>query len=181
MAGTTAMQRTADRLQIVSRKTGEVIAWFTVAMVILMTGIVIARYSFASGSIRLQESITFMHAAVFMLAAAYTLAAGDHVRVDIFYSSMSARAKAIVDIAGTLLLLMPFCAFLIWSSWDYVGTSWSIRETSSEAGGLPFPFPAIVKSFIPIMATLLILQGLAVLLESLATLARTADGNEDAA
>lgn len=181
MAGPTAMQRTADRLQSVSRKTGEVIAWFTVVMVVLMTGIVIARYSFSSGSIRLQESITFMHAAVFMLASAYTLAAGDHVRVDIFYSSMSVRGKAIVDIAGTLLLLMPFCAFLIWSSWDYVGTSWSIRETSSEAGGLPFPFPALVKSFIPIMAILLILQGAALLLGSVARLSKAANGDEETA
>jgi TRAP-type mannitol/chloroaromatic compound transport system permease small subunit len=181
MAGPTAMQRIAAHLQGFSRRTGEVIAWLTVAMVVVMTGIVIARYSFASGSIRLQESVTFMHAAVFMLAAAYTFAAGDHVRVDIFYSSMSARRKAIVDIAGTLLLLIPFCVFLIWSSWDYVTTSWSIRESSIEAGGLPFPFPAIVKSFIPITAALLIIQGAALLLGSLAELFGAAGGDEGAA
>jgi TRAP-type mannitol/chloroaromatic compound transport system permease small subunit len=51
-----------------------------------------------------------------------------------------------------------------------VGTSWSIRESSSEAGGLPFPFPAIVKSFIPVTASLLILQGIAMLLAAFASL-----------
>lgn len=178
MAGSNAILRIANGLQNISKKTGAVISWLTVVMVIVMTGIVIARYSFSSGSIRLQESVTFMHAAVFMLAAAYTLAAGDHVRVDIFYTNMSPRGKALVDIAGTLLLLVPFCVFLIWSSWDYVGTSWSIRESSSEAGGLPFPFPAIVKSFIPITAALLILQGIAMLLSSIARLAGGAPGQE---
>ena len=36
---------------------------------------------------------------------------------------------------GTLLLLMPFCIFLVWSSWDYVSVSWEIREASRESGG----------------------------------------------
>jgi TRAP-type mannitol/chloroaromatic compound transport system permease small subunit len=105
-----------------------------------------------------------------MLTAGYTLAAGGHVRVDIFYSEMSAKGQALVDLLGTLLLLLPFCGFLIWSSWDYVGISWEIREASQETGGLPFPFPAIMKSFIPLTGLLLILQGIVIILNSVATL-----------
>jgi len=111
-----------------------------------------------------------MHAAVFMLAAGYTLAAGDHVRVDIFYSSMGPRNKAWVDLLGTMFLLLPFCIFLISTSWDYVGTSWVIEESSPEAGGLPYPFPTIMKSFIPIAGALLTIQGLAISLEALQVL-----------
>jgi TRAP-type mannitol/chloroaromatic compound transport system permease small subunit len=102
-----------------------------------------------------------------MLAAAYTLGAGDHVRVDIFYSRMCPRNKAWVDLLGSAFLLLPFCIFLIWTSWDYVGTSWVIQESSSETGGLPYPFPTIMKSFIPIAGALLILQGVAMSLEAL--------------
>ncbi len=154
----------ASRLEAINHRIGKTIAWLTLAMVIATGIVVVERYWFAAGSIRLQEAVTFMHAAVFMLAAGYTLAAGDHVRVDIFYSTMQPRARALVDIGGTLLLLMPVCGFLIWSSWDYVGTSWLIQETSQESAGLPFPFPAILKSFIPLAAGLLILQGIAMLL-----------------
>jgi TRAP-type mannitol/chloroaromatic compound transport system permease small subunit len=157
----------AVRLEAVNRFTGYALAWLTVAMVLINCVVVIQRYWFADGSIRLQESITFMHAAIFMLAAAYTLAAGEHVRVDIFYSSMRPRGKALVDIAGTLLLLMPFCGFLVWSSWDYVTTSWLIEETSQESSGLPYPFPAVLKSFIPLAAFLLFLQGIVILLDSI--------------
>jgi len=161
----------AQRLEAVNRGIGHVLAWLTLAMVIVTSIVVVQRYWFADGSIRLQESITFMHAAVFMLAAGYTLAAGDHVRVDIFYSSMGPRAKARVDIAGTLFLLMPFCGFLIWSSWDYVATSWLIEESSQESSGLPYPFPAVLKSFIPLAAVLLLLQGIVMLLDSFRILA----------
>ena len=162
--------RFALRLEAVNRGIGHVLAWLTLAMVVVTSIVVIQRYWFADGSIRLQESITFMHAAVFMLAAGYTLAAGDHVRVDIFYSSMSPRAKAWVDISGTLLLLMPFCGFLLWSSWDYVATSWLIEESSQESSGLPYPFPAVLKSFIPLAAALLLLQGIVMLLDGLYSL-----------
>jgi TRAP-type mannitol/chloroaromatic compound transport system permease small subunit len=139
-------------------------------MVVVTSIVVVDRYWFSAGSIRLQESISFMHAAVFMLAAAYTLAANGHVRVDIFYSRMNPQQRALVDLVGTVLLLLPFCIFLIWTSWDYVATSWAINESSRETGGLPFPFPAVLKSFIPVAALLLILQGLVMILESIQVL-----------
>lgn len=157
----------APKLEAVSRFIGQAVAWLTVAMVILVSIIVLDRYWLSSGSIRMQETVTVMHAAVFMLAAAYTLATGGHVRVDIFYSSMSPRRKALVDITGTILLLMPFCVFLLWSGWDYVATSWVIQESSLETGGLPYPFPSVVKSFIPVTALLLLLQGIAMILKAI--------------
>jgi len=154
-----------------NKAVGRLLAWLCLAMVIVTGIIVIVRYWFESGSIRMQESVTFMHAVLFMLASAYTLAAGDHVRVDVFYGRMSGRQRAWVDLLGTLLLLMPFCVFLIGSGWDYVSISWQIREASQEAGGLPYPFPPLMKSAIPAAAGLLLLQGLAMVLTSLATLA----------
>lgn len=160
------MLQLASKLEKVTRLIGWLAATLSVVMVVVTSIIVVERYWLESGSISLQESVTFMHAALFMLAAAYTLAAGDHVRVDIFYGQMSARGKALVDLLGTLVLLLPFCAFLIWSSWEYVELSWRIREASQEAGGLPFPFPVIMKSFIPLTGVLLGIQGIVIILRS---------------
>jgi len=160
----------AERLRCINRYVGRTIAWLTFMMVVVTSIIVIERYWFSTGSIRLQESVSFMHAAVFMLAGAYTLAVNGHVRVDIFYSRMRPKKRALVDLLGTLILLLPFCIFLIWTSWDYVMTSWAIQESSRETGGLPFPFPAIQKSFIPVAALLLMLQGLAMVLETVQVL-----------
>jgi TRAP-type mannitol/chloroaromatic compound transport system permease small subunit len=152
-----------NRLEALCRGVGCLLAWLTVAMVVVTTVVVIERYWFETGSIRLQESVTYMHAAVLLLAAAYTLAAGDHVRVDIFYSRFNRAGKAWVNLVGTLVLLMPFCVFLIAYSWDYVALSWQIREASQEAGGLPFPFPSMLKAFIPVGALLLLLQGIVIM------------------
>ncbi|MCP4000861.1 MAG: TRAP transporter small permease subunit [Gammaproteobacteria bacterium] len=166
------MLTTADQLEAITRSIGQLIAWLTLALVIVTSIVVVQRYLFNAGSIRMQESITFMHAAIFMLTAAYTLSVNDHVRVDVFYSVMSARGKALVNLVGTLFLLMPFCAFMLYSSWDFVGVAWSVREASQESGGLPFPFPGLMKSFIPLASGLLIMQGTVIILRSLVTLAK---------
>lgn len=142
---------------------GRATAWLVLVMVLVTFLIVALRYVFDSGWIWLQESVTWMHAAVFTLAAAYALARDEHVRVDIFYRNFSPRRKALVDAAGSLFLLLPVSVFLIWSSWDYVAAAWSIRESSREAGGLIFPFVPILKSFIPIMSAMLLLQAIGML------------------
>ena len=139
-------------------------------MVVVTFVIVILRYVFDFGWIWLQETVTWMHAAVFMLAAAYTLARDGHVRVDVFYRNFSPHRKALVDALGALFFLIPVCVFLIWSSWDYVGTSWTIGESSRESGGLVFPFPSIMKTFILIMATTLLLQGIVMLVRSVSVI-----------
>ena len=164
------MLKIREALERLSEVTGAVVAWLTVLMVIGTFVIVVLRYGFDLGWIAMQESIVWMHAAVFMLGAAYTLKRDEHVRVDIFYRRMSARRRALVDLAGTAVFLLPMAVFLTVSSWDYVATSWAIREASREAGGLPYPFVPILKSLIPATALMLTLQGVAILIGSVLTL-----------
>jgi len=164
------VNQVSTRLERFSRAVGHACSWLTLFMVLLTFVIVVLRYMFDLGWIWLQESVTWMHAAVFMLAAAYTLADDEHVRVDIFYRGMAAREKAVVDIAGTVLFLIPFAVFLVVESWDFVATSWRIHESSPDTGGLPFPMVSIMKGFIPLMATLLLLQSVSMLLRLVSTL-----------
>lgn len=155
--------RFIDALERLNILVGKLVSWLTLTMVCLTFLIVVLRYAFDLGWIWLQESVTWMHAAVFMLAAAYTLAREEHVRVDIFYRKFSARGRALVDALGALILLIPFAAFILYSSWDYVVTSWEIQESSAEAGGLIYPFPSLLKTLIPAMAFMLVLQALTML------------------
>jgi TRAP-type mannitol/chloroaromatic compound transport system permease small subunit len=84
---------------------------------------------------------------------------------------MPGRRKAIVDLIGTLVFLLPVSIFLAIASWDYVATSWSIQESSREAGGLPYPFVPILKSLIPATAAFLILQAAANLITAILVIA----------
>jgi len=172
--GRDGLLRLAAALESVSVAVGRSVALLTVLMVLVTAVVVLLRYLFGLGWIWLQESITWMHAAVFMLAAAYTLAREEHVRVDVFYREMSPRARAWVDLVGTLVLLLPVCAFLLWSGWDYVASSWGISEGSRESGGLPALY--LLKSVLVAMPVLLGLQGVALAARSAAVLLR---GNSD--
>ena len=159
------LQRIACFIDNLSERTGQIIAWLTLGTVLLTFTIVVMRYGFDSGSIAMQEAVSYLHAAVFMLGAAYTLKHDGHVRVDIVYRRLSYRGKALVNLLGTLLLLLPVCFYIIASSWEYVAFSWSLREGSQEAGGLDAVY--LLKTAIPVMAMLLLLQGIAIALHSL--------------
>lgn len=154
-------------IDAVNRVTGKAVAWLTLAMVLVTSLVVAMRYLFGFGFIWLQESVTFMHAVVFMLGAAYTLQRDEHVRVDIFYRNMSDRRRALVDVFGVLLFVFPLCGFILYESFDYVVASWSVREVSLNAGGLPYPFVPLVKSALLAMPIAVALQGVAMLLASL--------------
>ena len=149
---------------------GRGVAWLTVVMVILSGAVVFLRYGLEIGSIALQESITYLHAMVFLLGSAYTLKHDGHVRVDIFYRRLSAKGQAIINLLGSLLLLLPVSGFIAWASWEYVAVSWGMREDSQEAGGLPYVY--LLKSLILVLAASLILQGLTEILRNILLLLR---------
>ena len=151
-------------------RTGEAVAWLTFVMTVVTCLVAVLRYGLSLGWIWLQETITWMHAAVFLLAAGYTLARDEHVRVDIFYREMSPKRQAVVNLSGCLLFLLPLTAGLVLGSLDYVETSWRIHESSREAGGLIYPFPSLLKTLLPLTGVLVGLQALVICLRSSAVL-----------
>lgn len=151
-------------LEAVITWTGRIVSWLSLFMVIITFLVVLLRYAFDLGWIAMQESVTYMHAALFMLGAAYTLQRNGHVRVDILYQKLSPRGRAWVDLLGTLLLLTPVCVFIAWVGWDYVFESWNVMEGSREAGGIPGVY--LLKTLIIAMPVLVLIQGLAWILRN---------------
>ena len=149
----------ADRIDRLTTLIGRAAAWLCLFIVFAQFTVVLMRYGLGAGAAKLTESILYAHAALFMLAAAWTLREGRHVRVDIFYADASPRRKALVDLFGSLLLLIPFALSLLLLSLPYVARSWAILERSRETSGLPFVY--LLKTLIPVFALLLLLQGAA--------------------
>jgi TRAP-type mannitol/chloroaromatic compound transport system permease small subunit len=158
----------ADKIDWLNGAAGRTASWCAVAIVLIGFVVVLLRYVLGLGSIWLQESILYFHAALFLLAAAWTLREGAHVRIDVFYADASPRVKAWVDLLGTLFLLLPFAFAILWFSLPYVTRSWEILERSREASGLPLVF--LLKTLIPVFAVLLALQGLSQIVKALAFL-----------
>ncbi|MDX1575799.1 MAG: TRAP transporter small permease subunit [Kiloniellales bacterium] len=165
MAALAAFVRSVDRL---NDAVGRGVAWLTLAMVLITFAVVLLRYVFAIGWVWMQESYVWLHGIVFMLGAGYTLLHNGHVRVDIFYRDAGERRKALVDLFGSLLLLLPVVALIFWVSLDYVLDSWIRLEESREAGGLPGLF--LLKTVILGFCVLLGLQGLSLAGRSLLVL-----------
>jgi TRAP-type mannitol/chloroaromatic compound transport system permease small subunit len=165
----------ADRIDRLVAAIGRTVMWLCLFLVLMQFTVVLLRYAFAIGSIWLSESIIYGHAALFLLAAAWTLQQDGHVRVDIFYSKASARQKAIIDLLGSLLLLLPVMAVIIYFALPYVARSWSMLERSRETSGLPFVY--LLKTLIPLFALLMGLQGISQAMRALLVLTtQRADG-----
>ena len=145
---------------------GRVVAWLTLVMVLTQFTVVMMRYVFGLSSLYMQESIVYMHAIVFLAAAGYTLLHEGHVRVDIFYGSANERRRAWTNLLGVFLLLWPMAGTTLLASWGYVLASWRVFEVSPEGtAGLPAIF--LLKTFIWVFATVLILQGFSLAVHSL--------------
>ena len=144
---------------------GLLVSWLSLAMVLVTFFVVTLRYVFDTGSIALQESITYLHASIFLVGAAWTLQQDAHVRVDIFYNNFSSETRAWIDFLGSLFLLLPVMVFISWVSWDYISDSWAVTEGSREAGGLAGVY--LLKTLILVFTALLILQGIVQALEAM--------------
>ena len=158
----------------VSEFAGRLAGLLAIALVGLVFALVLARYALGIGSVAAQEAVLWLHACVFLLGMAYALRHGAHVRVDVFSQRWTPRTRARVELAGLVLLLLPFCVFMVAMSWDYVGASWAAREGSRDPGGLPGWY--LLKSLLPLSAALLLLQALAETLRA----ARTALASDPA-
>jgi len=145
-----ALSRLAGAIEALSRRVGHAVAWLTLAMVLVAAGNAAARYGgrflgFNLSSNTLLEAQWYLFSAVFLLGAAWTLADDAHVRVDVLYSRLGERGKAVVDLGGAVLFLLPFCAFALWVGWPVVEQSWSVLEGSPDPGGLPrYPIKALM-------------------------------------
>src|ERR1700734_4016389 len=101
----TTLQHIADGIDRMNAAIGWAAAWCCLFIVLVEFAVVVMRYGLGIGSIALQDSVLYAHAALFMLAAAWTLQVGGHVRVDIFYAQASPRTKALIDLVGALVFL----------------------------------------------------------------------------
>lgn len=119
---------------------------------------VIMRYAFNVGSIGFQEMEWHLFSIVIMLGMSYTLQQEGHVRVDVFYDSLSPGKQAYINIFGTLLFILPVAIVIGYGSIDYVIESYQSNEASGNPGGLTHRW--LIKSLIPLSFLFLIISAI---------------------
>ena len=147
---------------------GNIVSWLSLAIVLVCFTVVVQRYIFSTSFVWMQDLYIWLNGAMFTAVAGFALMRNDHVRVDIFYRPANVRWKAIVDLAGVILFLLPFTWMVAAYGWTFVARSWRLGEASANVGGMPGLF--VLKSFILVFAGLVALQGIAMALRSLLVL-----------
>lgn len=155
----------ADKIDWLTEQIGQSIKWLVLLASLISAGNALIRYSLHTSSNAWLEIQWYMFGAMFLLGAGYALKYEEHVRVDVFYSRMSPKTQAWVDVIGGILFLMPTALLIAWMSIPMVTNSIRIAEHSSDAGGL-LRWP--IKIMIPLGFALLALQGVAELIKKTA-------------
>ncbi len=160
------LQRLTRAIDALSRWCGALAAAACLVMVLIGAFNAIARYLARDLGVDLSsngwiEAQWYLFSVVFLAGASATLLEDRHVRVDVLYGRLEARARAWIDLAGGLLLLLPFCAFGAYGTFFYARRSLDQLEQSSDPGGLA-RWP--IKLLLFASFTLLFLQGLSFVL-----------------
>ena len=158
---------------------GRFVSWLVLIMVLIGAYNAIVRYlgrfiGISLGSNLYLELQWYLFSLIFLLGAGYALKENAHVRVDVIYGRVGRRARAWINVVGSVLMLIPFCLFVLWVSWPAIRNSWVIREVSADPGGLPrYPLKAVILACF----TLLLVQGVAELVKDVRVLR---GGDDDA-
>ena len=149
-----AASRLIDRL---NERIGRTVYWMVLAAVLVSSANAVVRYVFDYSSNAWLELQWYLFSSFFMIGAGYTLLRNEHVRIDIIYSRLSARARAVIDLLGGLFFLLPMAVLIMALAWPVFSESFALHETSPSANGL-LRWP--VKLMIPVGFCLLTLQGI---------------------
>ena len=134
-----------------------VIKFFYLMFILVIINIFL-RYIFNINFIFMQELVMYMHAFIFLFGISICLRDDSHVRIDVIANVLEQKTKDIIEIVGYLVLVIPFCLFVIYESTSMIMRSWIIMEGSSEPGGLPLVY--ILKSSIYVFSILLLIEAI---------------------
>lgn len=167
------MDKLVSWIDALNSAVGKAVAWMALVLSIWQFGLIISQAVFRASSIFAQEALVYINALLFLSAGGYTLLKDEHVRVDLFYHRMSAKAKARANMLGTLVLLWPLCGLLLYAGIPYVSASWALKEGSIETSGIQAVF--LLKTLILVFTILLFLQSISLVWRSIKTLRSAAD------
>ena len=155
-------------IRIVSKITdisGLILLWFPWILTVIIVWELAMRNIFNRPTIWAHEVGIMVFAVLTIMSGAYTLKEKAHVNMDLFYLNMSDRGKAIAEIV-TFPAFFIFCLVLIWLGWGFAVRAMEIGERSISCWN-PIVWP--IKFFIPLGGFLLLIQGIANLLQNIHT------------
>lgn len=143
---------------------GKLASWLILLLIFSLVYEVVSRHVFNKPTIWSYDVSYMLGGTAAFFGIAWVQRNRTHVRVDLFYENLSNKNKAILDLVLTTILFLPLMIIAFMNSFEAAVLSWNRLETAPGAWRPPL-YP--LKTVIPIVLFLLILQGIAEFLRSI--------------
>jgi len=158
-----ALLKFSDIIDAIVTRVGKWASLLAIPLMIVILYDVIQRKFGGQGSIKLQELEWHLHTGLFMLCFGFAYIRDAHVRIELIRDNLRPRTRAIVEMIGGIICVLPFCALVLYFGFDFVVRSFESGEVSASTTGLTHRW--IIKSTIPIGFGLLAMAGLSIFLK----------------
>ncbi len=158
----------ADQFENLVKKSAAFFCWSTALLVMVIICNVILRYGFKNGLILFEEIQWHLYAIGIMFGLSYAEITNSQVRVDVVAHRLKPKTQIKWEIFGSLFFVFPMIFVVVYNSFDYVATSYSLGETSVSPLGLPYRW--LIKAVIPVSFVLLALAVMARLFRNIVRL-----------
>ena len=166
----------SPKLENILEAIGKLGAWLSLPLIGIIMFDIISRKFFVLGSTKLQEMEWHLHAALFLLALGYAYLKNFHVRIEVIREGFSTKLKAILEVIGVIIFILPYTGLIVWFGIDFVSRSYGLQEVSSALTGLSHRW--VIKAFVPMGMAFLWLAGISVLLRNISYLIGLKSNNQ---
>ncbi|MCA9945607.1 MAG: TRAP transporter small permease subunit [Anaerolineales bacterium] len=92
---------------------------------------VVLRYTGQEIGLKLTNNVVielqwYLYTLIFLLGFSYILKNQVNVRVDFWFADQSPKVKAIIDLIGHFIALLPFCLLALYITWNPIRSSWGV-------------------------------------------------------
>ncbi|MCB1826235.1 MAG: TRAP transporter small permease subunit [Candidatus Competibacteraceae bacterium] len=169
------MRKIARAIDALNENTGYYSSFLVLPLLAVVSYEVVMRYGFNAPTTWGFEATTFLYGVHFVLGLGYTHKHNGHVAIDVFEARLATRTRTLLRIVVNLIIFIPTMGLIsIWSV-IYASTAWMQWEVASSSWAPPlYPF----KTLMAIGFILLLLQGIANLIQDFHSLSQPASSGE---
>ena len=158
------MAKTIIRIDKFSKRTGNIVCWITVPLILGMVYEVLARKFFLAPTIWAYDISRFLYGALFMLGAGYALSKGVHIRADFLYRNFKIKTQGIVDFTLYVLFYFPGLLVFLYMTTGFLQESIMRGERGMDTTWMPYMWP--IKTCLWFGIIFLLIQGVSELFKS---------------
>ncbi len=152
------LKKVVKAIDFISEQSGSWAKWFAWLLVLVGAYDTIMRHFFNAPTIWAYDTLCMAGGALYVLGWSYDYLYDAHTRVDVFYTRLSPRGKAILNTIASIFLFFPMMVALLITSVSWAIRAWRIHETMTST--FWYPPAAPYRTVFALGILLLLLQGI---------------------